>query len=161
MMFVGSLFSLLLAIGAHAQDKCDCPTVQTVRTRSTIVYAVIGEMETHGISHGISSLPLSPLNSSVTGDWGRVGGVMSTIPASKGGYDATGWCSDPKNGFATHDDFTGGQTQQLAALAMDVACKGAGCQFVVSTGDNFVSPSSKSTRRNKSVADCHQLLTLS
>jgi hypothetical protein len=46
-------------------------------------------------------------------------------------------CSDPKNGFATHEDFTGGQNQQLAALAMDKACKGAGCQFIVSTGDNF------------------------
>ena len=73
----------------------------------------------------------------IAGDWGRVGGVSSTIPAAQGGYDASGWCSNPKNGFATYDDFTGGQNQQIAALALDQACKGAGCQFIISTGDNF------------------------
>lgn len=36
-------------------------------------------------------------------DWGRVGGNKSTTLAAQGGYDQTGWCSNPKNGFAAAD----------------------------------------------------------
>ncbi len=123
----------LLALGATAQPcSCSLP-IQKTKNKGVVSYLVVG-------------------------DWGRYGGNLSTTPASQGGYDQTGWCSDPKNGFVS-DDFDGKSMKMLSnkilcdhcprladdsfqyrnGAAMDKACAmhPTGCDLVISTGDNF------------------------
>jgi len=101
-------------VQSSAGSQCRCPyPVQKLKQNGVISFALIG-------------------------DWGRVGGNLSTYSAAQGGYDTQNYCSNPIYHFAD-DDYDGGLLQSFAALAMDKACEkhAFGCEFVIGAGDSF------------------------
>lgn len=116
-----ALLAAVACVASAAQSCCIDPAgkpipIKRVPTNNKIVFAVLG-------------------------DWGRVGGDLSVqkkLNESGPGYDLGPdfWCSNPAHGFAAND-YDGGVDQKAAAKAMDTACKAAGCQFIMNTGDSF------------------------
>ncbi|KAL6762214.1 Metallo-dependent phosphatase-like protein [Haematococcus lacustris] len=62
------------------------------------------------------------LNFAVLGDWGRTGGIKSITPASEGGYDTTGSCTEYFAAKA-HQNVLGAVGQASTARVMDKAIR--------------------------------------